>query len=214
MSSLVRTTSPSAAAPGRRGRAGCRPRSRMWSAVTGCVAVRRMRRRAVCGSLKTASPRMSVTSLRWSWSSMTSHSRRDDVVDPREQLLDRGPAVAAAPGAGVARPAACGEDDDGLAQRLARNGAGVDAHAADDATASRRSPTRLPSLAACTAARWPAGPLPRQSRSKCGHAGSAPGSPSSTSNDASVRTDDAGASTVSTARKSARQRSAVTSQRT
>ena len=89
---------------------------------------------------------------------------RHHVVDPRQQLLRGGPALGADPSPGVQDSAGPGEEDDGLAQRLAGDRAGVDA---DPPTQRAFSTTavRRPSLAACTAARWPAGPLPMQIRS-------------------------------------------------
>src|SRR5206468_7723898 len=54
----------------------------------------------------------------------------DDLSDAPEQLGSRGARLVASP---VEAPARAGERDDGLAERLARDGARVDAHAADAA---------------------------------------------------------------------------------
>ena len=130
-SSLVMTTSPSAGTPG--GAAGRVPtamRMRARAHRPGCPSPTICRR---CGSTNEASPWSRVTSLRCSWSSMTARSRattsstRDSscsaVGRPSVRMRRRGSTGAAG----------AGEKDDRLAQRLAGDGAGVDAHAADAA---------------------------------------------------------------------------------
>ena len=130
-SSVVRITSPSAFTPGVG--AGCVPTAiRMCSAVTWRhPASERMT--SVCGSRNDASPWTIVTSFRRSWFSMTSISRVITVSTPAKSWGAGGPVVDAGPGQAIALAGQPGERDHGLAQGLAGDRPGVDAHAPDAA---------------------------------------------------------------------------------
>ncbi len=126
-SSLVRTTSPSAGTPG--GAAGRVPTAMtMRAALTVWVRSPTICRR--CGSTNEASPWSRVMSLRCSWSLDDRPLARHHVVHPLEQLRGGGPAFGPHPPPGIQDATGPGEEDDRLAQRLAGNRAGVDAHPA------------------------------------------------------------------------------------
>jgi len=96
------------------------------------------------------------------------HLGADDLLAARDQVLDGdlGPPAAPVPVAVEAALLDARQMQNGLTQRLAGDGPGVGAGAAQDAVALDRV-TLLPSLAAWIAAFWPAGPLPMTTRSTC-----------------------------------------------
>ena len=83
----------------------------------------------------------------------------------RRAAAQVGRASSARPRQPVALAGEARERDDGLAQRLARDGARCRCRRRRRTRRFSTTAARLPSLAACTAARCPAGPLPMQTRS-------------------------------------------------
>jgi hypothetical protein len=151
MSSLVIATSPSRTAPG--GVTARVPTATTIEAARTARVPDSDRTSSVCGSWNRASPRITVTSLRRSWSSRTSISRR---------TLTRARSCSA-----VGR---AGPDGARTAHTASRNVLLGMVPVSTQMPPTHRffstTATRLPSLAAWTAARWPAGPLPIATRSK------------------------------------------------
>ena len=86
---------------------------------------------SVCGSTNAASPAITVTSLRRSCVLDHLDLAADHAVDAREQLRARRPPVEPRPRQAIALARDARVHDDGLAQGLARDRAGLDADAAD-----------------------------------------------------------------------------------
>ena len=163
MSSVLRTTSPSLLTPGEG--AGWVPTAiRMCSAVT--------RRRpvspsisSVCASANEATPDSTLTSLRRSWLSITSTSRAITLSTPAKSCWQVGRASRRAQGSRSPRPARP-EKVTTASRRVLLGMVPVSMHAPPTERRFSTTAARRPSFEACTAARWPAGPLPMQTRSK------------------------------------------------
>ncbi len=153
MSSLVIATSPSITAPGG-------VIARVPTATT-IVAARTEREPAsdrtssVCGSWNCASPRITAMSFRRSWLSRTSISRRTTSLTRARSCS----AVGRAPDAGPVVTAHT------ASRKVLLGIVPVSTQTPPTCRFFSMMATRLPSFAAWTAARWPAGPLPIAIRS-------------------------------------------------
>ncbi len=162
MSSLVKISDPSVVHPG-----GTRARvpvaMRTWSAV-----MRRSPERpstsSVCASTKLAEPLISVTSLRRSWSRITRPSS-DITCSTRRSSISIVGRTGSIPAISIACIAASPRTLITASRNVFE---GIVPRCSDTPPTPRRRsmrPTRRPSFAACTAARWPDGPLPITRRS-------------------------------------------------